>query len=163
MQGESWNDVLDRTRPGPTHAADKVASLVPPGEDAALPTPGDPYKAAGMPDNHALTRLCCIMGREGFQKGGKAYRYFQYVHLDSDTDLGFTEHGQVITLRFTGSAKMVEIKIFGRNLLRICDYIHLHRMPWIRVADRDPRAADGVADNKPVITEIRIEEIGEEG
>ena len=160
MPGDSWNDLLDQTRPvAAPPGPDKVTRLAPPGDDAALPAYGDPYKAAGMPDPNPLTRLCCIMGREGFQPGGKAYRFFQYVHLDSDTDLGFTKDGQVITLRFAGASKMVEIKVFGRNLLRICDDIHLHRMPWIRVADRDFKAADGVPDNKPVITEIRIEEV----
>ena len=52
----------------------------------------------------------------------------------------------------------MEVKVYGRNLLRICDDIHQHRMPWIRVADRDFKAADGVPDNKPVITEVRIGE-----
>jgi hypothetical protein len=162
MQGNSWNDILDRTRPGSVaHVPDTLASPVASDDDAALPGSADSYKAAGTPANHSLTRLCCVMGREEFRKGGKAYRYFQYVHMESDTDLGFTEHGQVLTLRFASASKLVEIKILGRNLLRICDDIHLHRMPWIRVADRDYRAPDGEADNKPVITEIRIEEVAE--
>ena len=160
MQGNSWNDVLDRTRTGSAaHAPDRALSLVTSDDDSGLPGTGDSYKAAGTPAHDSLTRLCCVMGREEFQKGGKAYRYFQYVHLDSDKDLGFTEHGQVITLRFVGGAKLMEIKVYGRNLLQICDDIHLHRMPWIRAADRDYRSADGAPDNKPVITEIRIEEV----
>jgi hypothetical protein len=157
MPGESWNDVLDKTRPAAAGRPDQATSPVL-SDEAALPAAGDPYRAAAMPAPDTLTRLCCIMGQEGFQKGGKAYRYFQYVHLDSDTDLGFTGQGQVITLRFAGS-KLVELRILGRNLLAICEYIHLHRMPWIRVADRDFRAADGEPGNKPVITEIRIEEV----
>jgi hypothetical protein len=167
VAGESWNDMLDkttvsgRTQASP-HGPDKVASPAP-GDDAGLPGPGDPYKAAGTPEHQAMTRLCCIMGREGFEKGGKAYRYFQYVHLDSDTYLGFTEQGQVIALRFAGGSKMVEVKVYGRNLLAICDAIHQHRLPWIRVADRDFRPGDGVPDHKPFITEIRIEEIRRPG
>jgi hypothetical protein len=160
VAGESWNDMLDKTRSQASpHGPENVASFAP-GDDAGLPASGDPYKAAGTPDQHALTRLCCIMGREGFQKGGKAYRYFQYVHLDSDTDLGFTGQDQVITLRFAGS-KLVEVKIFGRNLLAMCDAIHQHRLPWIRVGDRDFRSPDGVPDHKPFITEIRIQEVGQ--
>jgi hypothetical protein len=53
------------------------------------------------------------------------------------------------------------LQIFGRSLLPICDDVHQHRMPWIRVADRDFRASGEVPDNRPFITEIRIEEIGQ--
>ena len=69
------------------------------------------------PNGESLTRLVCIMGRDGFQPGGKAYRFFQYVHLDSDTDFGFTKDGQAVTLRFAGM-KPVAVIVRGRNLLR---------------------------------------------
>jgi hypothetical protein len=44
------------------------------------------------------------------------------------------------------------------NLLRICDTIHLHRMPWIRVADRD--FAEG---SKEIITAIEVIEVAGQG
>jgi hypothetical protein len=90
------------------------------------------------------------MGREGFQPGGKAYRFFQYVHLDSDMVLTFSRDGQIITLRFAGM-RPVQVVIRGRNLLQVCDAIHMHRTPWIRVADRD--LAEGSAE---IITDIEI-------
>ena len=154
MSAESWNDVLERTRRVAPPASDRAVSPYQPEANAAFPGYGDPYKAAGPESSESLTRLVCIMGKEGFQPGGKAYRFFQYVHLDSDTDFGLTKDGQVIRLRFVGLNPVLVI-IRGRNLLRICDSIHLHRMPWIRVADRD--FADG---QKEIITAIEIVECG---
>jgi hypothetical protein len=46
--------------------------------------------------------------------------------------------------------------VHGRNLLRICDYIGLRRMQWIRQADRDFRAADDVESSEPIITRIEV-------
>jgi hypothetical protein len=42
----------------------------------------------------------------------------------------------VITLRFAGTHVM-QVTIKGRNLWRLYDYVHQHRMPWIMQADRD--------------------------
>jgi hypothetical protein len=153
MSGETWDDVLEKTRRAAAPASDWSVSLHAAEGSSPLPAYGDPYQAAGVPSNDSLTRLCCIMGKDGFQPGGKAYRFFQYVHLDSDTDFGFTKDGQAITLRFAGMNPVLVI-VRGRNLLRICDAIHLHRMPWIRVADRD--FAEG---SKEIITAIEIIEV----
>jgi len=157
MSDESWSDVMEKERK--RHAvppvSDKVIPLHAVEDDALLPGYGDPYQAAGNPSHGSLTHLVVIMGKEGFQANGKAYRFFQYVHLDSDTDLSFTKSGQVMTLRFAG-LKPVEIIVPGRNLLRICHQIHNHKIPWIRVADRDFIPADGVAGNESIITDIRI-------
>jgi hypothetical protein len=153
MSAESWNDVLERTRRVAPPTSDSAVSVQVAQGNTLLRGYGDPCKAAGPESNESLTRLVCIMGKEGFQPGGKAYRFFQYVHLDSDTDFGFTKDGQVFTLRFAGM-NPVMVVVHGRNLLRICDSIHLHRMPWIRVADRD--FADG---QKEIITAIEIIEI----
>jgi hypothetical protein len=148
MSAESWNDVLERTRRAAPPAS--AVGLHAVEGNVLLPGYGDPYRAAGPESSESLTRLACIMGKEGFQPGGKAYRFFQYVHLDSDTDFGFTKDGQIITLRFAGMNPVLVV-IRGRNLLRICDAIHLHRIPWIRVADRD--FADGQLE---IITAIEI-------
>ena len=158
MSDESWSDVLEKTRRAAVPSSDKVVSLHAVQGDSILPGYGDEYKAFSMPDNGSLTRLCCIMGRDGFQPGGKAYRFFQYVHLDSDADLTFTRDGQVMTLRFAGM-KPVEIVLRGRNLLRICDYIQLHRIAWIREADRDFVDDEAGGKNQPIITAIQITEI----
>jgi len=127
-----------------------------PDEAAPLPTPGDPYKAASMPSNHPLTRLCCVMGRSGFKNGAKAYRFFQYANLDSDGDFGYVDGSQQFTLRIACRLPKLII-VEGRNLLRICDYIQLHRQSWIRMADRD-FGDDGLPPQEPLITSIRIEE-----
>ena len=155
MSGENWDDVLDKNRRGSVSASDKVVSLRAVEGESLLPNDRDPYKAAGTQSNASLTRFCCIMGEEGFRPGGVAYRFFQYVHLDSDTDFGFTKDGQIMTLRFAG-LRPVTVTVRGRNLLRICDYIHLHRLPWIRVADRD--FAEG---SKEIITSIEVSELME--
>ena len=43
-----------------------------------------------------------------------------------------------------------------RNVLRICDYISLSSMPWIRMADRDFRAANDVAGMEPIFTRFEV-------
>ncbi|WP_422929693.1 hypothetical protein [Singulisphaera sp. PoT] len=158
MPAESWEDVLDRTRRPAVPATEGEGRHQGAEQDALLPSQSDPYKAAGSPFKGSLTRLACVMGKEGFQTGGKAYRFFQYVHLDSDSEFGFSKDGQYFTLRFAGLAPVL-ITVRGRNLLRICDQIQLHKIPWIRLADRDFFAADGGPNDQPVITEIRVDVI----
>jgi hypothetical protein len=124
-------------------------------DDALLPGSADAYKAAAFPSKRPLERLCLVMGKEGFRAGSKAYRFFQYVHLDSDLDFGFTEEGQQFTLRFAGQEPK-EIVVRGRNLLRICDYIQLHRLAWIRICDRDFSSEDSAPNHEPIITSIEV-------
>jgi len=59
-------------------------------------------------------------------------RSFQYVHLDSGSQF----NAEKITLAFMGM-EPVRVVIEGRNLWRLYDYIHQHRMPWVMVAGRD--------------------------
>ena len=61
-----------------------------------------------------------------------AVRTFQYVHLDSDSR--FTP--ERITLRFMGIAPQT-VTIEGRNLWRLYDYIHQHRLTWVMQVARD--------------------------
>jgi hypothetical protein len=159
MGDNSWDEVLERQRhrtlagPGanqmPPHAVEG---------EAKLPVWDTPYKAVAQQDNGTLTRLACIMGKEGYQPGGRAYRFFQYVHLDSNTHLGFDANGHVMTLRFVGT-EPATIIVRGRNLLRACDYIHLHRIAWIRASDpeRDFAFLDEERGKKmEIITSIEI-------
>jgi hypothetical protein len=74
-----------------------------------------------------------------FVTPGGDMRSFQYVHLDSNSQ--FT--AERITLVFMGM-QPVRVVIEGRNLWRLYDYIHQHRMPWVMVAGRD-FAKDGQA------------------
>src|SRR5579864_7568381 len=57
---------------------------------------------------------------------------FQYVHLDSHS----TYAAECVTLKFLGM-EPVRVVITGRNLWRLYDYIHQHRIAWIMQAARD--------------------------
>lgn len=122
---------------------------------ALLPALGDAYKAAATPDHNEISRLVLILGRDGFRPGASAYIFLQYVHLGLG-EFGFTANGDQ-TFRFVYSDLQPKLLVVqGRNLLRIADYIGLHRMAWIRQADRDFRADDGAADTEPFISSIEI-------
>jgi hypothetical protein len=125
-----------------------------PDKDAKLPGMNDPYQAAGHPENGELSRLVLIMGKDGFKPGATAYYIMQYVHIGLG-EFGFDAHGQFFRFLFSDlQPKLVMVR--GRSLLRICDYISLRRMPWIRQADRDFRLADGAVDGEPFITRIEV-------
>jgi hypothetical protein len=143
---------LPLTRPMPPSKPEK---------EAGLPALNDAYKAAGIPDNNEVSRLAIVMGKDGFKIGGTAYHFFQYMHIGSG-EFGFTGDGQVYRFIVADlQPKLVELH--GRSILRICDYIALRRQSWIRVADRDFRSVDGVADDEPIITDVKIEPWKPEG
>ena len=104
------------------------------------------------PRTTAVTRLVVFMGKDGVKPDATAYCFFQYVHLD-EGEFGFTANGeQWFAFLFSGRRPKL-LTVHGRNLRRICDYISLHRMPWIRLADRDFRPGgrrDDDADHHPL-------------
>ena len=111
-----------------------------------------PTRRRGIPRIDEVSRLVLVMGKEGFQPGGTAYWFLQYVHI-SLGGFGFADDGQWFDFIWSDvQPKLATVR--GRNLLRIADYISLRRMPWIRQADRDFRG--GVADSEPIITRIEI-------
>jgi hypothetical protein len=118
-------------------------------DDCDLPDAAAPYQAFARAANKPVYTLHCCLGKNG-------YRSFQYVHLDSDSTFE-QRSGHVITLRFAGT-KVMQVTITGRNLWRLFDYLHQHRMPWIMVADRDFSQ-----DGDPIITRIAIEEVTGQG
>jgi hypothetical protein len=73
-------------------------------------------------------------------------RSFQYLHLDSNS----TFASGAISIRFMGM-RPVNVKIFGRNLRRLYDYIHQHRISW--VVEIAP-GRDFIKDGEPVVTGI---------
>lgn len=79
------------------------------------------------------------------------------MHLDSDTRFAIEGKAQVIHLRFCGS-RTTAVTILGRNLGRLYDYLHQHRMPWIARIDS---GRDFAADGEPVVTAIEIAEVKE--
>jgi hypothetical protein len=143
MPDDHLMDVLTRRPP----KAEREREAEQPTE-SLLPDPSKGYEPCARPSHSPLYTLHCILGPDG-------YRSFQYVHLDSDSSLSADGKGQVIRLRFCGS-KTVAVSIRGRNLWRLYDYIHQHRMAWVMRVDRD--FATG---NEPVITAIDIEDVKE--
>jgi len=75
-------------------------------------------------------------------------RSFQYIDLDSNTAL--TSEG--IALRFDGM-RPAAVQICGRNLWRLYDYIHQHRMPWVMEVAKD---RDFAKDGETVVTAVRF-------
>jgi hypothetical protein len=115
-----------------------------------LPDTSAPYLAHGRAANKPVYTLHCCLGKDG-------YRSFQYMHLDSDSTFSIDHKGHVISVRFVGT-KIVQVTICGRNLWRLYDYLHQHRLPWVMRAERD--FSDGT-DKQVVITAIEIEEVKE--
>jgi hypothetical protein len=79
-------------------------------------------------------------------------RSFQYAHLDSGSEFKATR----IELKFLGMDP-VRVIIEGRNLWRLYDYLHQHRMPWVMVATRDV-----AADGQPIVTRVSYATVGDE-
>jgi hypothetical protein len=128
----------------PAHLRSVISSMdgAPADEDRGLPALGDgDYRAFARPSNKPLYAL-------HFVSPQGLVRSFQYMHLDSDSSYK-PEH---INLRFTGTT-IVNVVISGRNLWELYDYIHQHRMAWVRQAGRD-FAADGEA----IVTNISFVE-----
>jgi hypothetical protein len=69
---------------------------------------------------------------------------FQYVHLDSHSS--YT--AESITLKFLGM-EPVKVVLRGRNLWRLYDYVHQHRIAWIMQAARD-----FAQDGQTVVTHV---------
>lgn len=97
--------------------------------DSELPDPKAAYQAHARVSNKPVFTLHVILGKDGV-------RSFQYKDIDSNTAWRATDRGQVIELRF-GGIRPTEIVLTGRNLWKLYDYIHQHRMPWVMRADRD--------------------------
>jgi hypothetical protein len=118
--------------------------------DNELPDASAPYEAHARPSNKPVYTLHCCLGKEGYQS-------FQYVHLDSGSVFHRGPNGHEIVVRFAGT-KTVQVTISGRNLWRLYDYLHQHRLPWVMRADRDFAGPD---DKQSVITAIEIAEVEE--
>jgi hypothetical protein len=130
--------------------------------ESLWPSLADPYRAAGSPDNHEIPRLVVVMGRDRFKPGGgPAYYPLQYSALGCG-EIGFDADGQWFRFPFNEPGRRLLLEAHGRGILRIADYISLHRCPWIRLADRDFRTGDGAAGDDPIFTRVKVEEVEEE-
>jgi hypothetical protein len=104
---------------------------------------GEGYQPHARPSAKAVFALHVIFPNGTVQS-------FQYQHLDSASRY----LNESIELRFLG-AKILQVTLRGRNLWKLYDYLHQHRMAWLRVADRD-LAQDG----ETIITGVAITEPG---
>lgn len=143
MSDDHLSNVLTRGRKAAER--DEGRELPP---ESNLPDPSRGYEPYSRPSNKPLYTLHCVLGRDG-------YRSFQYVHLDSDGSLSVDERGHVVQLRFCGS-KTMAVTIRGRNLWRLYDYLHQHRIAWVMRVDR---GRDFAQDSEPVVNSIDIEEV----
>ncbi len=90
------------------------------------------------------------------KKHGKARRQLQYKDIDSDdAQSGYAAEGTSFSVVF-GYREPQRLTVYGRNLLKVWEYICFHRMPWIESVEpgRDFERGD-----KPVITGIVLEEV----
>ena len=145
-------DASDRYNPT------RFAQAVEPADEAALlPNLSTDYKASATAATKGLTRLVMIFGKDGFKPGGTAYLAFQYVHLGTGRFGYLPDGGQQFSF-VVSDLDPQRVTVKGRNLVRIFDYIELHRMPWIRMSDRDFSLVVGGTLDEPVITSIEVED-----
>ena len=116
----------------------KLTGVISQEPDSELPDLKGAYQPHARPANKPVFTLHIVLGRDGV-------RSFQYKDIDSNTSFKAGDMGQVITLRF-GGIKPTEIVITGRNLWRLYDYIHQHRMPWVMRVDRDFAESSVITD-----------------
>ncbi len=130
------------------HSGRSPEGGAPDADEWLLPSDTDTYLAHGRGTHRPAFTLHCVLGKEGF-------RSFQYAHLDSDSRFEVAGNEQVIRLRFC-NYKIAAVTIRGRNLGKLYDYLHQHRMPWIRRVDP---GRDFASDGEPVISAIEIVEV----
>jgi hypothetical protein len=130
--------------------ATKEAEPVPPLDELSpLPGPGTPYTAYARASNKPLPSLVLLMP-------DASVRGFSYANLDTLDLLPASDPGQgpVIVARFSG-VTAAEVRISGRRLDALYNYLGHHRTAWIRVR---PEARDFL-DEGTVITGIAIKKI----
>ena len=84
-----------------------------------------------------------VMGKDGFRPGGRRLLCSCNTCISGLGEFGFAADGGQCFRFVIADLQPKLVTVHGRNLLRICDYIGLRRMPWIRQADRDFRPGDG--------------------
>ena len=134
-----------RTEPRPDAAATAA------GEDAhefePLPKSSDDYVAFGRPGNKPLVSLILMLKNGSFE--GFAYAGLERVGLTPAEEIG---GGNELVLRFAGST-VTEVRIKGRNLVKLYAYLGQHRTPWLREL---PSGRDFEPTGTAVITSIEV-------
>lgn len=115
-------------------------------EDTELPSLQDrQYVPHARPANKPLYSI-------HFVNAAGDVHSFQYVHLDSNSAYS----AGCITLKFLGM-EPVRVVIRGRNLWRLYDLIHQHRIAWIMQA-----AQDFARDGQTIISQVSFAMVKEE-
>lgn len=125
------------------------------GQDTeSLPTLSGDYLPHARPSYKPIPSLHCLLkdrSIENFQYGELTSRS---RFLPSDPKSG----GNMLVLRFVG-LEATELRIAGRNLRTLFDYLTQHRIAWVAelAAERDFEANEGA-----VVTEITIRAVQQE-
>jgi hypothetical protein len=114
--------------------------------------------AAGALAAQELPRLVVAMGKEGFKPGATAFYTLQYFHMGLG-EFGYDDDGQWFRFPFHQPKGGKLLLARGRNIMGCANAISLHRLPWIRMADRDLRPAGGGSDDTPIFTKIEVTEV----
>lgn len=149
------------TRKEPPGGTDKVVPLPvrPPPEDdgsplspemmSPLPLPGDAYVAHARIANGPVSTLFFLP--KGQLPDGLNYSHLERVRMVEPEKPGGSPH---LLLRFWCSV-IVEVRIEGRNLLGLCDYLGRHLIHWLR---EHPTGHDDGDDAAVFIRRITIRE-----
>jgi hypothetical protein len=163
MDADDGDKVIVMNRPKPQSLLDQILSPaskpaaavpprpadpppeVPPSQEPAKkadprPRPGDPYRANAQFLNRLEERQVMIhfVARDCIPRGF-AYAYLEGIWFEPGDQPG---GGLDLVMRF-GGTKPTDVRIRGRNLDGVYDYISRHTMPWVwerppgRYADND--------------------------
>lgn len=139
------------TRQPVPDAVDDAEAATPARDDLIpLPQPGDGYKAHARPDNKALLTLRFLLKDSAVE--GFSYSDLRRIRLlPSDKPGG----GPVLVLRFV-EAVIVEVRIEGRHLEAMHNYLGYHRIAWVRELPPGKMLGDGMA---AAVTGISIRQV----
>ena len=124
-------------------------------ERASLPGLNDPYKAAAFREQRGKPPRAGH-GQGRLQPGQRLYRFCNTCIS------AWASSASRPTARCSASSSAdlqpKLVTVHGRNLLRICDYISLRRMPWIRAGGSGFPGAAMACGHEPIITRIEVED-----
>ena len=116
----------------------------------ALPKASDEYAAFGRAGNKPLTTLYFMLKDGSWD--GFAYANLERIRLTPASEAG---GGNELVLRFAGSSA-TEVRLKGRNLAKLYNYLGQHRTPWVREL---PSERDFQATSAAVVTAVAIEDV----
>ena len=126
--------------------------VTPPAADFdVLPLPGDVYLAHSRVANKSQTMLCLVQKPPSVTC--LAYGDLRFIDLlPSGTPGG----GTALLMKFIGVA---EVRLEGRNLDKLVDYLRRHCLAWLR-EQLPTRGNPAAEDGSIVIASIRVKPLG---